>query len=161
FLLKPLFAFLAILILGAVSCTGTQVIREIDFKNFSYVWQEPDAWPDHLDWLNASGTEVHLTNGRWSSDDDGPRSAGLTLESVDYGDLTSDGKDEAVVVLRYDSGGTQYHYYVYIFTTESGQVKLLAYFRSGDRSAFGLYRLAIKKGTLVVELYDPEGEQGD
>jgi hypothetical protein len=160
--LRLVFGFAGILTLCAVPCAnaGSQALHKIDFKNLSYVWQEPDTWPDHLEWLGASGREVHLVNGRWSRGDEGPLFAGLTLESVEYGDLTGDQKDEAVVVLRYDSGGTQYHYYVYVFTAESGRVKLLACFRSGDRSASGLYQVAIEEGTLVVELYDPEGQQG-
>src|SRR5689334_8105642 len=95
-------------------------------------------WPNHLEWLSVAGTQIRLDHGRWSRDNDGPRFAGLTFDSVDYGDLTGDGKDEAVVVLRYDSGGTQYHYYVYVFTSASGTVQLLVYFRSGDRAASGL-----------------------
>jgi hypothetical protein len=52
--------------------------------------------------------------------------AGFTLESVSYADLTGDGKDEAIVVLKYATGGTQTTNYVYVYTLEQGP-KLLAY----------------------------------
>ena len=145
-------------------------IRQIDFANHEFPWREADSWPDHLEWLSITEpNRVRLMNGRWqiphsSSRTTGnfePPFAGLTLDEVIYGDLTGDTKDEAVTVLRFDSGGTQYFYWVYVYTTAGNQPKLLAYFRTGDRSAQGLYRVYIRDRSLIVELYDPDKQQGD
>ena len=86
---------------------------------------------------------------------------GLTLEEVVYGNLTGDHEDEAVVVLRYDTGGTQYHHFVYIYSPDVKGPRLLAWFRAGDRSANGLYQVSVREGKVVIALYDPEKQQGD
>jgi hypothetical protein len=140
------------------SATHSTTVHDVDFKSLSYDWDAAETWPDHLEWLKISGSQVELRNGKWRDGERGaPAISGLTLESVDYGDLTGDGKDEALVVLRYDTGGTQFYYYVYIFTVQNEQVQLIGYFRSGDRSAAGLYAASIQSSDLIVELYDPEG----
>jgi len=65
------------------------------------------------------------------------------------------------VVLRYDTGGTQYSHYVYLYSLKAGKPKLPAYFHTGDRAASGLYRVYGKNGNLVVELFDPNKRSGD
>jgi len=60
-------------------------------------------------------------DGKWrepDSDSDMPFN-GLTLESVTLADVTADGINEAIVILRYDTGGTQYSHYVYIYSIGS------------------------------------------
>lgn len=140
-------------------------IRDIDFRNFTYPWKELNEWPDHMKWLTLEGSkQVKLANGRWAlpqEDVSDPPFSGLTLDEVVYGKLLGDQRDDAVVVLRFDTGGTMYYYYIYIYTTESGRLKLLAYFHTGDRSSFGLYRIYVQRKTLVVELYDPMKQEGD
>jgi hypothetical protein len=145
-------------------------IRQVDFTNFTYPWCETDSWPDHLEWLDPSErNRVRLVNGRWAQPQDRIATStsfklpfsGLTFDEVLYGDLTGDAQEEAVVVLRFDSGGTQYYYYVYIYSLESGHPKLLGYFHTGDRASQGLYRVYAQRGSLVVELYDPDKRQGD
>jgi hypothetical protein len=125
------------------------------------VWHDSDRWPDQLEWLGAAGEPIRLMDGKWRQEARPDRFAGLSLEEVPYGDLDGDGNDEALVVLRHESGGTQYHYYVYVFTIELRRAKLLTYFRSGDRAQFGLYRVAIEDENLIVDLFDPEGREGD
>jgi len=150
---------------------NSQSLRHIDFRNFEYPWNGPPGWSDHLEWLNVSEpNRVQLVDGRWQftsdSDSDGKGSAqalfsGLTLESVQFGDVTGDALDEAIVVLRFDTGGTQYAHYIYIYSSEAGNPKLKGYFHSGDRAASGLYKVYPKAGKLVVELFDPEKRSGD
>jgi hypothetical protein len=99
---------------------------------------------DRLEWLDPS-----------------VRYAGFTLESEEFADLTGDGQDEAIIILRYYTGGTQTTNYVYIYTLEGHKPKLLAYCHSGSRAAFGLYGVYGKDGYLVFELLDPRKAEGD
>jgi hypothetical protein len=144
--------------------------RHLDYRNTSYFWREPDSWPDKMEWLSVSGSKkAKLVHGRWAVAQNNPGEAadsaepfsGLLFETVSFGDLTGDGREEAVVVLRFETGGTQYWHYVYIYSVESGHTRLLGYFRTGDRAAFGLYRVYVKGGNLVTELFDPEKRMGD
>ena len=80
---------------------------------------------------------------------------GFTFESVKYADLTGDGNEEAIIVLMYHSGGTQTTNYVYIYTLDEHDPKLLAYCYTGNRSDAGLYGVYAKGGSLVFELLDP------
>jgi hypothetical protein len=75
--------------------------------------------------------------------------------------VTGAGRDDAIVVIRYDTGGTQFEYFVYIYTFTEGRPKLLAYFHAGDRSDSGLYQIYAQNKELVVELYDPSKRTGD
>jgi hypothetical protein len=138
--------------------------RAATFKNFDYPFAGAKGWPHQLVWQNVNeGNKVTLVSGKWRepTDDSDEPVSGLTLESVIFGDVTGDGQSEAIVVLRYDSGGTQYSHYVYIFSLGGHSPRLLAYFHSGDRASFGLYRVYPANGNLVVELFDPKRQQGD
>jgi len=158
---------IGLLLLASISFgAGPAAIRRVNFKNFSYPWSPPSDWPSQLVWLDTSQQEhVRLVNGRWrfdAKDDEGDTPfSGLTLEAVQYADVTSDGRTDAIVLLRFDTGGTQYSHYVYIYSFAAGKPKLLACFHSGDRAASGLYRVYGEGEKLVVELYDPNKRDGD
>ena len=92
---------------------------------------------------------------------DNPRFEGLTFESVQFANVTGDGGENAIVVLRFDTGGTQYSYYVYVYSSRAGHPKLLAYFHAGDRAYSGLYQVYGQNKQLVVELFDPQKKRGD
>jgi hypothetical protein len=145
-------------------------IRQVDFKNFSYPWSPYSGWPHQLEWLEASEHgRIQLTDGRWRDNEvENPKDiagiepfAGLTYEEVQFADVTGNGQTDAIVVLRYDTGGTQYSHCVYIYSFVAGKPKLLAGFHSGDRASSGLYRVYGKGGRLVVELFDPVKGSGD
>ena len=65
------------------------------------------------------------------------------------------------MVLRYDTGGTQNHYWVYIYGTSSGELKPLGFFHAGDRAAHGLYQVFVKDRLLNVRLFDPKFQESD
>lgn len=141
-------------------------IRAVDFRNFSYPWVHPNGWPDHLQWMSLRLEEhVQLLDGVWDERGDSDRAAGaqfsgLTLEGVQYARLQGSGEN-AIVVLRYDSGGTQNHYWVYIYGNSNGKQKLLGFFYTGDRASYGLYQVFVKDGVLNVRLLDPKFREGD
>ena len=165
---------LVVLISSGVSMAQKN-IRQIDFKNFRYPLSGPLLGHDRLQWLDLpsmahpSRKPIHLVNGTdltkaSSFVMDGREYAqweGFTLESVQFADLTGDGKEEAIIVLRYNTGGTQNTNYVYIYTFEDGKPKLLAYCYTGDRAYFGLNKVYGDHGTLVFELSDPRKSSGD
>jgi hypothetical protein len=156
--------FLYAIVIISAAAFGADSSYNDTFKNFGYPFAESKAWPHHLRWLDLTETHrVMLVNGRWRDPDSGSdeRFRGLTLESVQLGDVIGDGKQAAIVVLRFDTGGTQYSHYVYIYSLQEHRPRLLAYFHSGDRAASGLYRVYAQRGELVVELFDPEKRSGD
>jgi hypothetical protein len=148
---------------------ASQNLGHVDFRNYSYPWSGTPSWSDHLQWLDPSGgKKVHLTDGHWSDQtelDELPEGSipipGLQLESVKFGDVTGAGQDDAIVVIRYDSGGTQFSYFVYIYSFVKVRPNLLAYFHAGDRASSGLYQVYAQNMQLVVELFDPSRKTGD
>src|SRR5260370_34965863 len=167
---------LGLLILGSSGfATAQQNIRQVDFKNFTYPLSDTLLGHDRLAWLDMqreghSNTKpIHLVNGQDLTKSssfvmDGHEYTqweGFTLESVEFADVTGEGKKDALVVLHYASGGTQKTHYVYIYSFDDGKPKLLAYFHSGDRAYFGLRKVYGENGQLVVELFDPEKRSGD
>jgi hypothetical protein len=166
---------LGLLILGLTIVSGGghnayKTIRDVDFKNFTFSWDRNTGWASELTWLDPSvEADVRLVNGRWRMPDEEPPLehkpprpfAGLVLEQIRYEHVTPDQREQAIVVLRLDSGGTQYSYYVFVYALRSRKPVLLAWFHSGDRSYFGLSRVYVRGGELVVELFDPEKRIGD
>ena len=144
---------LAIAMLFLVSAgfaDGQKAIRQVDFKNFTYPLSGPKLGHDHLRWLDISQKgQVRLRRGK-------DPSGSFTLSAVKFADVTGDATEEAIVVLHYDTGGTQQTDYIYIYSFDSGEPKLLAYCYTGDRAQSGLYKVYGRSGKLVVELHDPE-----
>ena len=134
--------FLVVFIAAVAFAAESKQVKK--FNNFEYPFAGADGWPHQFEWQNMKVTDrVTLVNGRWNDpdSDSGGRFSGLTLESVRSVDVTGDGQAEAIVVLRYDTGGTQYSHYVYIFSLRANSPVLLAYFHSGDRAYFGLSKV--------------------
>jgi hypothetical protein len=150
-------------------------IRQVDFKNFTYPLSGTLLGHDRLQWLDmpkeaqSNKKPIHLVNG----DDltkassfvmDGHEYvqwAGFTLQSVEFADVTGEGKEDAIVVLKYLTGGTQKTHYVYIYSFDEGKPKLLAFCHTGDRGDNGLYKVYGDRGELVFELLDPKKMSGD
>jgi hypothetical protein len=142
-------------------------IRDVDFKNFSFPWQAPTRWPDHLRWMSLNvKNQVRLVSGRFDERDEREQRkdtvfSGVTFEGVSYSKLVDDREEDAIVVLRYDTGGTQYHYWVYMYNFLNNKPNLLGFFHAGDRAYNGLYQVYGKDHLLYVKLFDPALRQGD
>jgi hypothetical protein len=72
---------------------------------------------------------------------------------MDYGDVTGDGQEEAVIMEGLESGGSAIPYRVHVYTLRRGRPKLLWRFDTGDRADGGLRRVYVDDGNLTVELY--------
>ncbi len=127
-----------------------QSIREIDFKNASYAWDDLDRGvPSDWHWLaQLPHGSVRLKNGQHRVSDgseSGDTFPDLSLVSVTYGGLFGNGREEAAVHLLYRSGGTANWSYLYVYTLDSHQPKLIAVLESGSRAYGGLLRVKIQK----------------
>lgn len=163
----------AILVLTSFAAAQSS-IHEVDFKNFTYPLSGPLLGHGSLVWLGKSASAhrkqpIHLVHGKDLTKEssfkmDGKEYAqyeGFSLQSVSFADFTGDDRDDAIVVLRYYTGGTQTTNYVYFYTFEHGKPVLLAYCHTGDRAYEGLNAVYGDHGALVFELFDPDKRQGD
>lgn len=141
--------------------TSKSPIGSFDFKNYTY--ELPRGWQ------NPDGTaEIKLTNGKIApvspdvtekmADDERAeakqqRRIGMSFVTVKYFDVTGDGEDEAIVVLKVETGGSAIPQLVYVFAWDKGAPELIWPFRTGDRADGGLKDLRPDNGNLVVELY--------
>jgi hypothetical protein len=116
--MRPLLLGLWILICSGVA-DSQKSVRQIDFKNFTYPLSGRLLGHDRLQWLptevHPARKPIHLVNGKDLTKHssfvmDGheyKQSEGFTLRSVTFANLTGDGQEEAIIVLHYDTGGTQ------------------------------------------------------
>ena len=135
-------------------------IGSFDFKNFSY--DMPRGWE------NPDGSQITLVNGRvapvkvdvdedMSPEEKAERKAmrriGLSFVTVKYLDADADGEDEAVVILKIETGGAAVPQVVYIFKWRNGRPELLWMFRTGDRADGGLKDIRVEQGLVTIELF--------
>lgn len=152
---------------AAVSGAAPQSIRDVDWKNFSYPLLETDGVPGDVRWMALGAKEsVLLANGRHvvreDCDSDDIRFCPLVIfDSVRYGAITGIKSTVAAVALTYHNGGTAHWQYVYLFALESSRPRLVAWLRTGSRSAQGLRDVSITGGDVVLVVNDPEKQQGD
>lgn len=147
-------------LLGDTGKTTTSPIGSFDFKNFTY--ELPRGWE------NPDGSEIKLVNGRVQpisidvTDEMSPeekaerkqqRRIGLSFVTVKYLDVNSDNQDEAVVVLKIETGGAAVPQVAYIYEWKGGKPELMWMFRTGDRADGGLKDVRADSGELIVELY--------
>lgn len=115
-----------------ISIAGSP-IRSIDFNNVTY--------HDLPDFSKSKAKHVTLKAGQGRP------------SYINYGDITGDGAEEAMVVLSIENRGSATPYYVYIFTVENRKPKLLWDFETGDRADGGLRQIYAENGQLVIDLF--------
>ena len=141
--------------------TTDSPIGKFDFKNYTY--ELPRGWQ------NPDGTaEIELTNGKIApvsrdvsekmADDEKAeakqqRRIGMSFVTAKYFDVTGDGVDEAVVILKVETGGSAVPQLVYVFSWKGGEPTLIWPFRTGDRADGGLKDVRAESGQVIVELY--------
>jgi hypothetical protein len=129
-------------------------IRKVDFSNFTF---------PKLPSGKCSMQRIHLINGRYDHPDAPldrvPPKGGsidcwsVVLTSTNFGDVTGDGGEEAVVTLYAELGGNSSYSDVFIYTLVDRHPVLLWKFMTGDRADGGLRRIYSENGELVIELY--------
>jgi hypothetical protein len=121
--------------------------RSIDFRNFVYQ-------PSCADFESATEAKVpvRVSGGRFEASP-GSDLEGLYFEvgEVLYGDLTGDGRDEAVVRTLCSTGGTGRFDEGFVYGMKDGKPVLLGRLPGGDRASGGIRCVRVEAGTLQVE----------
>ena len=140
--------------------TTTSPLGAFNFKDFTY--------PLPRGWQNPDGSDLTLIDGRvvpvskFASEDmeddekaeaRATRRIGMSYVTTKYLDVTGDGQDEAIVILKVETTGNAIPQLVYIYEWKDDKPELLWNFRTGDRADGGLKDMRIENGMLVVELY--------
>lgn len=84
----------------------------------------------------------------------------IKLAYLDFGDITGDGLEDAIIVLAPVLSGSATPLVTYIYTLNDNGPKLAWAFSSGDRAYGGLRRAYGENGRLVVELFSPINSKG-
>jgi hypothetical protein len=128
-------------------------IRNIDFKNFTYDW-----YPSDLD-IPTTGKKIILSDGSMETGfgyGKEPKEFFLIEDGVQYGDLTGDGVEEAVVVLGIITSGTARANIVFVYGLSEGKPTRLWAYQTGDRWDYGFHKVSIEKSELILERYKPK-----
>lgn len=135
-------------------------LGNFDFRNHTY--------PLPRGWQNPDGADITLVNGHvdpvspavnedMSNDERVERRAsrriGMTFVTVKYFDVTGDGQDEAIVVLKIETAGSAIPQVAYVFEWKDDKPELIWHFRTGDRADGGLKDIRPEDGRVIVELY--------
>lgn len=118
-------------------------IHSIDFDNFTY-----DVRDDCGDVFNKK--KISVRNGCFG-DSYWQFCAGNIFEwsPVVYGDLTGDGRDEAIVMTA--CGGMHSVSEPYVFTMKDGKPSLLTKLEVGNRAMGGYKKITVMRGLLITE----------
>ena len=140
--------------------TTSSPLGKFDFRNFTF--------PLPRGWQHQDGDEITLVDGTLKpkfkdiQEEMSPeekaaaraeRRIGMSYVTTKYIDADSDGQDDAVVVLKVETGGNAIPQLVYIYAWKDGKPELLWNFRTGDRADGGLKDLRAEGGEVVLELY--------
>jgi hypothetical protein len=121
-------------------------IRHIDFKNFTYHW-----FPKWDEKYRGKGAIV-LKDGEWKDKSSYRlnRAVGFEFNSVQFGDLTGDKKEEAIIVLSIQTQGNSLGNVIFVYGLDKKMPKLLWVYETGDRADGGFRFLEIEDGFLVI-----------
>ena len=140
--------------------TTQSPLGQFDFRNFTF--------PLPRGWQHQDGDEITLLNGTLKpkfkdiQEEMSPeekaaaraeRRIGMSYVTTKYIDANNDGQDDAVVVLKVETGGNAIPQLVYIYEWKDSKPELLWNFRTGDRADGGLKDIRAEGGEVVVELY--------
>ena len=123
-------------------------IRKIDFENFSYPWTD-----------NQGDGNFTLKNGKKARVGEGDIEA--TLQKVEFGDVTNDGEEEAMLNIYPWSGGNCSCDMVFIYTLQNKTPKLLWSFDTWDKADGGFKRAYAENSELIVELFGDDKFEND
>jgi hypothetical protein len=161
--------FLMILAAVATATAQNSKIRQVDFKNFTYAWNDAtgEGVPESWHWITPlPKTRITTVSGLHNFEEDRAEdrpspSPVLSVDHVTFGDLLGDRGEEALVSLNYGTGGTANWDYLYVYQLRNDHPVLLALMETGSRGSAGLVRVAVRAGLLVVDFADKDRMVGD
>ena len=139
----------------------TSPLGKFDFRNYTYPlprgWQNPDG-SDEIKLVNGKVTPNAGKVTEDMSDEEkaavrAQRRIGMSFVTTKYMDLTGDGEDEALVILKVETEGSAIPQMGYIFSWKGDAPELIWSFRTGDRSDGGLKDVRAENGMMTIELY--------
>lgn len=130
-------------------------IRSVDFGNFTYSWIA-DLGNPRKTFTLRKGELPPTRNERGLVD-----KMGVSLDRVEYGDVTGDGQEEAIVVLSILTGGSATPHAIYVYGGRGDHTKQLWSGSTDDRADGGLQKVYAQNGDLVLERFSPVGKKGD
>jgi hypothetical protein len=147
-------SFVLLFIVAAVVSIHAQAdIHKVDFQNFTY---KPYC-------AGEDAQNVTVKKGEFAKEtkmDGYVDHFYFNILGVEYGDLTGDKQDEAVVLSVCNTGGTGQFTEGFIYTIKGGKPVLLARVPGGDRAEGGLRSLTVENGHLVVDANDGSADSG-
>jgi len=140
--------------------TANSEIGTFDFRNFTYPlprgWQHPEAKDISLENGRVKPVAVNVSedmSDEMHAEARAARRIGMSYVTTRFMDLTGDGKDEAVVILKVETTGNAIPQLVYVYEWKEGKPELIWNFRTGDRADGGLKDIRPENGLVTVELY--------
>jgi hypothetical protein len=141
--------------LAAMSAAGFSQsdIHKVDLKNFTY---EPAC-------AGEGTTKVRVRDGKYSKETE---QDGYTdrfyfdVMAIEYGDVTGDGIDDAIVLTVCNTGGTGNFTEGFVYSMKGARPSLVIRIPGGDRADGGLRSITAENGMLVVEYNDPDKAAG-
>lgn len=122
-------------------------IREVDFKNFTYLYP------------SNSSESFTLKNGIKKQN---RKEDGASIKNLEYGDVTNDGVEEAMISIYPLMDGNCQCEMVFVYTLKNKKAKLLWSFDTWDRAEGGFKTVYAEKGNLAVEIFgDNRFENGE
>ena len=148
--MKKAIFIIVVTALAATAAVAQGDVHGVDFKNFNY---EPSC-------AGETPTKLRVKNGEYSKETPEEDKLYFEILAVEYGDVTGDGKDEALILSNCNTGGTGQFTEGFVYTMRAGKPSLLARVPGGDRADGGLRAIKAEGGNLVVEFNDPEKAAG-
>ena len=122
-------------------------IRKVDFENFTYTYPQDSSYKFTL----KNGTKEQIRD----------KEDGAILQKIEYGDVTNDGEDEALIDIYPLTGGNCQCEMVFIYTMQNDKPKLLWSFDTWDKAEGGFKKAYAENGNLVVELFGDNKYEND
>src|SRR5580765_2978804 len=142
--------------------TTTSPIGSFDFKNYTYElprgWQNPDGSAEimlvngHIPPVEGKTFNDEMSDEE-KAEERARRRIGMSYITTKYLDATGDGEDEAIIILKVETGGSAIPLLGYIYQWKDGKPELIWPFRTGDRADGGLKDIRVENGLLTIELY--------
>jgi len=128
---------------GWLGCASTQRsdIRQVDFKNFTFV---------------TGYGKLKVTNGSFTRNDPNNPLVFKVSEIV-FGDLMGDAQQQAAIVTWCNTGGSGDWREGFIYALHDGKPQLLTTFAGGDRACGGIHHVSVENHLLKVERFGTTG----